>query len=45
MTERELLQWVYELSRKALFEKTYRSASRAALEALSAINHKLAPYK
>jgi hypothetical protein len=45
MSDRELLKWVYELSRKALFERTHRAACKAALDALSEINHKLAPYK
>ena len=45
LTDRELLRWVYEQSRTALFNRTYRTAAKAALEALSAINHRLAPYK
>ena len=45
MTDRETLEWVYELSRKALFERTYRSASREALSALSKINKELARFK
>jgi len=45
MTDRELLQWVHELSRKALFERTHRAACKAALDALSEINHRLAPFK
>jgi hypothetical protein len=48
MTEtemRELLKWVYEQSRAALFERSHRRASQAALDALSAINHRLAPFK
>ena len=40
-----LLRWVYEQSRIALFERTHRKACKAALDALSEINHKLAPYK
>jgi hypothetical protein len=42
---RELLRWVFEQSRVALFERTHRAAAAAALKALSEINHKLAPYK
>lgn len=48
MTEaelRELLKWVYEQSRAALFERTHRTAGKSALAALSAINHRLAPFK
>jgi hypothetical protein len=45
MTDKELLKWVYELSREALFERTHRAAAKAALDALSEINHRLAPYK
>jgi hypothetical protein len=48
MTEaemRQLLKWVYEQSRVALFERTHRAAAKAALTALSAINHRLAPFK
>jgi hypothetical protein len=40
MTEdRELLRWVYEQSRVALFEKTHHAAAAAALKVLSDINH------
>lgn len=42
---RELLKWVHKLSREALFERTHRTACKAALDALSDINHKLAPFK
>jgi hypothetical protein len=42
---RELLKWVHEQSRVALFERTHRTACKAALTALSAINHRLAPFK
>lgn len=45
MTERELLVWVYQLSRKALFERTPKAAAKAALDALSQINHKLGEYR
>lgn len=41
----ELLKWVHEQSRVALFERTHRAACKAALTALSAINHRLAPFK
>lgn len=39
------LRWIHETSRKSLFERTHRSAAKAALEALSEINHRIAPYK
>lgn len=42
---RDLLRWVHEQSRVALFERTHRAACKAALTALSAINHRLAPFK
>lgn len=42
---RELLKWVYKLSREVLFERTHRAACKAALDALSEINHKLAAFK
>lgn len=42
---RELLKWVYEQSRVALFERTHRTACRAALTALSNINHKLGQFR
>lgn len=42
---RDLLRWVHEQSRAALFERTHRGACKAALAALSEINHKLAPFK
>ncbi len=45
MTEKELLIRIHELSRKALFEKTFRSAAREALAALSEINKITAQFK
>ena len=39
------LKWVHKLSRDALFERTHRAACKAALDALSEINHKLAAFK
>jgi hypothetical protein len=44
MTDRELLAWVYELSRKALFERTHRTACKEALKVLSEINVRLKVY-
>ena len=41
----ELLKWVYEQSRVALFERTHRTAGKSALAALSAINHKLGQFR
>lgn len=40
-----LLRWVHKLSREVLFERTHRAACKAALDALSEINHKLAAFK
>ena len=40
----KLLALIHELSRKALFERTYKRASQAALDALSKINKMTAPY-
>jgi hypothetical protein len=45
MTEREILAWVYKLSREALFERTHRAACKAALAALSQINARLKVYE
>lgn len=42
---RELLKWVYQQSREALFERTHHSAAKAALTALSEINHKLGQFR
>lgn len=42
---RELLKWCYDQSREALFERTHRSACKAALAALSRINHKLGQFR
>ena len=42
---RELLRWVYAQSREALMERTHRAAAKAALDALSNINKRLADYK
>ncbi len=39
-----LLKRIHELSRKALFERSHRSAAKAALEALSEINKITAYY-
>jgi hypothetical protein len=40
----ELLKWIHELSRQALFEKSHRAAATAALKALSEINKRTAQY-
>jgi hypothetical protein len=42
---RELLRWVYQTSRTALFERTHSAAGDAALKALSEINHKLGQFR
>jgi hypothetical protein len=41
----ELLRWVYQTSRIALFERRHRAAGDAALKALSEINHKLGQFR
>lgn len=45
MTDRELLVHIHELARKALFERTFRSAAREALAALSEIDKLTAQFK
>jgi hypothetical protein len=45
VTDKELLRWVYQKSREALMKRTHREAAKAALDALSEINKRLADYK
>ena len=45
MTERELLVYIYELTRQALFERSFRAAAKKAVDAIAEINKLTVPYK